>query len=657
MYQRKYNLDGTLNPQWKPDERRRAGDRHKPGSRYVRQSGFVGWDGEGVKVNGVQQYVLLLSSEGDRAFDPNGLSTDHALETIYRSAERHRANYHVGFAFGYDVNMILRDVPRRKIGDLWAGEQITFNGWRMYYRNRKEFALKRTGAKFWAHIWDVFGFFQSSFVEALQSYKIASGDMIADMKARRSEFTLDDMAEVEPYCKQEVLLLREMMDVFHSYVETAELNLTRYDGAGAIAAALFRKHKVRQHKAESPDNIRRAARHSYFGGRIELARYGAVQAPIYEYDLRSAYPSSIIDLPCLACSEWVTRRSVVESDFAICHIRWKLSGDMMPFPWRSPDGQIFFPTEGEGYYYTPEYFAGLAALESGVVAGSIELISAHVLDLKCSHKPFSWVRELYEIRREWKQQGIGAEKVLKLGLNSLYGKTAQRVGGRDKAPTWHQLEWAGYITSSTRARIYRASFPAIKSNALVFFATDAIVSLIPLPDLDTTDILGNWEPHEFGGLLAVQSGVYWLGPEFTKPKTRGFYKAEIDPHEIVRSWARGDTELKTQITRFIGMGRALVSDNSWGIWRTWDVQPKRLSLTPHATKRQLPPGQKLIGRNRVRPDKGLVRTVPAEVSYWQDKKPLSTPVALPWEIEPGAFDPSKLSGELRAEQDSEDAQT
>src|SRR5690606_33111725 len=106
----------------------------------------------------------------------------------------------------------------------------------------------------------------------------------------------------------------------------------------------------------------------------------------------------------------------------------------------------------------------------------------------CNDRPFGWVPEVYDTRSKWRAEGIGAEKVLKLGLNSIYGKAAQRIGGkrygRPAPPSWHQMEWAGYATARTRAELYRAALPALARGSAVMFATDAVVSTEPLDALD-----------------------------------------------------------------------------------------------------------------------------------------------------------------------------
>jgi len=65
----------------------------------------------------------------------------------------------------------------------------------------------------------------------------------------------------------------------------------------------------------------------------------------------------------------------------------------------------------------------------------------------CNCRPFEWVKDLYEERRRIGSNTRGYP--LKLGLNSLYGKMAQRCG---RGP-YHDAVAARLITASTRARV------------------------------------------------------------------------------------------------------------------------------------------------------------------------------------------------------------
>lgn len=206
-------------------------------------------------------------------------------------------------------------------------------------------------------------------------------------------------------------------------------------------------------------------------------------------------------------------------------------------------------------------------------------------------KPFSFVPEAFETRKLWKQQGNGAEKVLKLGLNSLYGKLAQQVGfGTNKTPPYYSLFWAGVITSTIRAKLFEAM--CANPHAIIYAATDGIASLAPL-DVKLGENLGDWEVTEYDGITIAQAGVYWLHktgePDIVK--YRGFDKDSLTPEKIIEAWKSGDNICRAPSTRFIGMGSALSNNVHTTWWRQWKEIDRELTLYPEGKRSVIEKGE------------------------------------------------------------------
>jgi hypothetical protein len=175
-----------------------------------------------------------------------------------------------------------------------------------------------------------------------------------------------------------------------------------------------------------------------------------------------------------------------------------------------------------------------------------------------TEQPYGFIRELYDMRRELKAGGsrTGAynirEKVIKLCLNSLYGKTAQGVsGGADDAPpSCANPYYAAAITAHVRARLVEAAL--VDPHAIVSFMTDGIVSMRELKELPRVrdeakgeePDLGDWEIQRYNGGFFFMSGLYELGEgKKVKAKTRGFQAKNIlqkasDPEERNRGYSQ-----------------------------------------------------------------------------------------------------------------------
>jgi len=153
--------------------------------------------------------------------------------------------------------------------------------------------------------------------------------------------------------------------------------------------------------------------------------------------------------------------------------------------------------------------------------------------------PFQFVPEVYRQRRLFKQQGNAAQMILKLGLNSLYGKLAQQIGYRkDDKPAYQQIEWAGWITSATRASLYRVAMQ--HPDSVVMFATDGLFSTEP-HKVDQGSELGQWEVQEHEAAIVAQSGVYWYKDANSEwvAKYRGFDPGSLSWETVLSAWQSG----------------------------------------------------------------------------------------------------------------------
>lgn len=612
---------------------------------------FCAWDGEGVTVGKSHRYVLLCSSAGDSVWDRRGLSTLEALATITARARRlDRRTIHVVFGGSYDMNCWLRDLTSFQLTAVWQGKRVTLYSegerplplYRVEYRPRRSLVIWDVLEGSRTTVWDVWGFFQGSFIGALEKYGLPVPRHLRQMKATRARFTLSNQRKITGYCHRECALLVTLMEKTRDYLAQASLPVQRWDGAGACAVALLKRENTKAHQSVSPDHVRRAARYAYAGGRIELVRYGhAPNTPIHHYDICSAYPAAIRSCPSLVNGSWEPVRAgklPAPDAFALTHVRWSFDDTrpgVLPFFWRSPTGAIFFPWKGSGWYWTPELHAATAALSSGALVGTIDVGRSYMWEPAGTPVyPFAFVSTAYEQRRMWKAQKVGAEKALKLAMNSLYGKCAQHSGARGKAPAFHQLEWAGYITAHTRAQLFTAACEA--GPELIGLATDGIFSTAPLPSLPLGTGLGEWEYHEHSGGTFVQSGVYWLDERdgTTAAFSRGFDKGSLNRRAIVAAWKRGALEWDASLTRFVTMGAVVAGQERRAAWRTWRKAPRVLSLTPSGTKRAM----MNPGRVPFRPERGLVPTLPAVPAAQLVGDMHSTIYPLAWESDP-AFVP------------------
>ena len=610
---------------------------------------ILAWDGEGWNYNGRHVYGYLANSDGMELYDIRGLSTQDCLD-FFLSAGKGKLN--VIFSGSYDFTLILNDVPPDVIKEMLTSNELSgsveWNGYVMSYVPRKYFRVRRAGEKTGVTIWDVFGFYQSSFVDALEKWlgDCPEVDLIAEGKSKRQKFDgEDDLRYIRQYNGAELRALVKLVRQLLVSLHECGLTITRYEGAGAIAAAMLRKHKVKERAFLLPDGRRVKSplemlvpqNCAYFGGRIEAIQYGHACRKVYHYDINSAYPAALVTLPNLARGKWVHVKNPDISklpEFSLFYVKWDVGAytRICPFPYRSTldGGMILYPSKGQGWIWYPEVWQ---AFNHKKDYWRIEIPEAWAFyPDDWSDHPYEFIREYYERRRnlvnESRRTGIpnGAEKVIKLGLNSLYGKTAQRVGARD----YQSIPYAGYITSYTRATLYAAAMQA--PDDIIALATDGIFSLVPLR-LHVTEekYLGTWDYTEHDDMILVQSGFYAVrnGDDWSlysrgfdritgegadkRNRTRDYQrKVSILLSCILESWNDGEDKLYLPCTRFCTLKQALLGDK-WDKRGQWisihhDDEPGRaLALTPRGTKRVID-----YSFNQPNPARGMVKTLPLE---------------------------------------------
>lgn len=541
--------------------------------------------------DGSHSYVMLANSEGESVMakdSARGLSTSTCLRFICRNARDRRQAINVIFGGSYDANMVLHSLPRSKVEQIRYTGKTRYKEWRIDYRERKYLRVKE-GDKPSVTLWDVIGFFQCKFTTAIERYlgsDYPDLPMIRENKDARATFQFSDRDSILRYCNAELRALVTIMGQFRDDIDHAGIRLSRWDGPGAIASHFYRSNQTRNHMRRMLPEfqaINRAAQSAYSGGRIEAIKFGNRPRETYEYDIRSAYPDAIARLPSLERGDW----KHYDCDpgnryFALYRVRYSgvdKVGDpyIHPLFYRSKLGNILYPVVAHGWYWSPE----MEALRN-YRPGTFTVEEAFVLDSgETAVRPFAFVPALYEQRKLWKQQGNGAERALKLALNSLYGKMVQQVGWEAHGiPPYHQLEWGGWVTSYTRAKLYAAS--QLVSESVIAFETDALFSEVPIV-LDIGEGLGQWEERKHASLTYLQPGIYWGEGSV---KFRGIDPGTLTKDSVLEGWSNltdstgeSDPKPKVQTTRFRAIGTSLVGDR-YEDWCKWITEEREISLVP-----------------------------------------------------------------------------
>lgn len=598
-----------LQREWEKKHRAvRAEDR---GGKLMELRKFVGVDGEGGNDADGNHWYMSLRVGNDLLYHPDG-SPLSGIECFYWLADianKYRKTIPVAFAFDYDVSMMLRDFPKETLDQLFTvDEEKNTNTQTAFYGHGKDtlmiqyipkkylrvgYAKKERPGSVSITISDTFGFFQTSFLKAIKSWGVGTKGqhaVIEENKKNRTNFIATFDKTVLDYNEMECELLAQLMDKVRKAVHDAGYTMTRWQGAGSLAQAILKKHNAPKKKPYSDDPrihtaVYEAAMAAYYGGRFENMAMGEVPDP-YSYDISSAYPYAMTQLPCLEHGRWnVSRRKCSwkrlqeMSPYTLCHVKWGIeTGSYDPkqckskwstgwggLPFRTPAGYLLYPSQGGGWYWKFEVEAARKLTWPKFV---IEVKETIEFVPECNEHPFDFNNELFALRLKWGKSDAG--KALKLGMNSEYGKMVQSVGS---APYGNPV-YGSMITAMTRTQILKMI--AANPYNIVAIATDGIMTSGPLtiPDdqmisSDDKKVLGGWECEKLDYLWLIQPGVYVYSSNGEKSvKSRGIFSQDLkDAFDKIKYeyWYATEGPRRKAKTEIIN-GRAVGTDEGEPLW-------------------------------------------------------------------------------------------
>lgn len=526
---------------------------------------FVGCDGEGQSL-GSDYHGYVLLRLGDRSIGPrDGERRLRTMDMLRAIADLPTEREYVGYYFGYDVAKILEDLSFNKLARLVARETrrrtaggyfpVEWGDYEIDWLPGKEFKARHVGSRHWTIIHDVGSFFQCSFIQALETWNIGTEEerkLIARGKELRSEFDSVEPEFVAEYNALECRLLEALMSAFRGVCLELGYLPKKWQGPGVLAESVMDAHGVPANKTlevlqdASEDGVAAFGRYAFYGGRSETTVVGPVLEPVRQFDINSAYPWALLSVPCLVHGKWkrVTEsRALAADELSICFgkfeplnrpVSLKTSRPTEPQEWlyglpiRSKKGNIAWPAYGRGWYWSHEI--------RSAIHQRFTVYDSWVYQRACHCQPFGFLRDIYALRKKIGKSRKGI--VLKLVMNSMYGKLAQSIG----SPKFSNPIWASFITSYVRAALNDAvhSMPGCRAGEcgrdIYYLATDAIFTADAGveygPALGTG--LGEWDLKVHpNGLFFIQSGLYFDPSGATDPtfKTRGVPKTTIVKHK------------------------------------------------------------------------------------------------------------------------------
>lgn len=506
--------------------------------------GFIGVDGEGVTdPDGTHRYVLLTVGSESLHRDGAALGTIEIFRFLYERFEEAPDAAFVGFYLGYDFAQWLRGLPAERARMLLTAEGIArrkrrlphlppfpvrWNGWEFDMLGMRRLRLRPEPAGKedvpWLTVCDVGSFFQQSFLKAIDPAKSVAPivteseySLIAAGKDGRSEHSFN--SDMIRYNMIECDVLARLMGQQREglLADSIKLAKNQWIGPGQAAKAWFRTIGVPRGETvreRTSPLFRDAARQAYFGGWFEIMWHGIVRGTSWSYDINSAYPKIMAELPCLLHGRFVNGSGVEIEGYrpgglphpATTLVKARLGGShpvVGAALHRTPKGKVLRPHNTSGWYWLFEIEAAMAA--GFIDRCDIEQYQSYVPCAICE-PPLAPIADLYKGRLAvGKNSPAGRAK--RLVYNSGYGVNAQSVG----EPAFGNAIYASLITAGCRTMILNAiaSHPA-GARDLLMVATDSVTFRTRHTGLDLDgQRLGAWSESEHHNQTYFMPGVYW----------------------------------------------------------------------------------------------------------------------------------------------------
>ena len=464
---------------------------------------------------------LIANSEGEYL---DKITPESVIDFLFRRKFEKCWNFFYNLA--YDAEVILKVLGDNLLTYNNEKKLVFFYGnYKFTYFPKKSLAIRKGNHS--VVFFDIAQFYMQSLQKAYQSNIGKLSESYLKIKNERNNFSKTyyrkNTNRVRQYCIDDCIFTKKLAEHFIDlFFRFFKFYPRRWVSSGYIAEKVLINSDVTFPLLQDlPESVARFAWSSYFGGRFEMIQRGFI-GKAYIYDINSAYPYAISQLPDLTDGDWFRGDEIVPNATVGF---FKISADVddmkivCPFPFRK-NISIIYPS---GKFITYCTLQELQVIDdvSYTILDSVQFVP------HTKKKPYKkFINNLYNKRLELKRNKDPMQLPLKIILNSIYGKTGQIVNGR-VGGLFNPVIFA-YITGFTRAMLYQFMKKHQLENHVVAFATDSVCTTKKLNV--NSQKLGGFSFETSGNdCYFLQNGFYRINDKWKK-RGIGKYKGKKIEH-------------------------------------------------------------------------------------------------------------------------------
>jgi len=468
--------------------------------------------------------IVLVADSNENYLELDNITPRNIIKFLF--SKRYQGTWNFFYNLTFDAEVILKTLGKvlynyTKTRNL----SFKFEGYTIHYIPQKSLSIKK------GHHSSVFFDIAQYYHESLdQAYLHNIGKLpkwYLEIKSKRKSFTRyfykHNARTVRKYCFADCTFTKQLAEHWIKLFNQAfGFNAQRWISSGYLAEKVLINNKIPLPRfSDISYDVQELAWNSYFGGRFEILKRGFI-GQAYLYDINSAYPYAFANIPDITKGNWIQSDKLDKNallGFFKINTNIPDCKYVPPFPYRK-NHKVIFPSGRFTSYCT---LAELKACRNPDYYTILE--SWQYLDNNPEYPYKEFIESIYKKRLELKQENNPIQLPLKVILNSLYGKTAQRKG--NKIGNLFSPIIASTITGITRAMLYDFVQKYDIERNVVSFATDSIITTKKI-EIDS-EKLGDFKFENSGDdVYVLQNGIYRFNGKWKK---RGIGKLGIKPIE------------------------------------------------------------------------------------------------------------------------------
>jgi hypothetical protein len=474
-------------------------------------------------------------------------------------------------------------LPYDKLVELWKAEnhRIKYKGYNIFYISKKILSISEIkGKKGSIKLYDNSQYYEYMSLDSASEKYLGSGkleDVSAKKIGESRKYYDENYDEIVKYCKRDAELTLKLALLAMENIRKLGFNPSNPISPASISRKYQRKRGFPVSLKKMKGNELKAnvfAMKAYKGGVFATYKRGYFQQPLFDYDLNSAYPSIMIDLP-----DWRNGRfEFIEEKPETYQYGWvycEIDTEYIPYQ-EDEHYTVKEIYEGIGEWdmkYTAKKVTYPTGLRVAVITTEeyrwlkkngeyVKWLGEGMGWIKENDKypnPFGWLKEMYTKRKEAKKDNPALATTMKLLMNSLYGSTVQRKNGIGDLSNFC---YGSYITG--RARIQMFDVKKKNPKAIANIATDGLLSTEKLP-LRVSDKLGEWEYNEYTKGIIIGNGIrqLWKADGSFETHARGITSDRKYDLLAALEKVKDKSEIGVGRTRVIQLGTMVNAHIKW----------------------------------------------------------------------------------------------